>query len=104
MKPFADVTVIIDTQTRYPFFYLGRVKRQPNIENQQRGTAMATIPDPSDLLDAARSTQRHIEDRVWKRYQRYLRKLREQRASSPNKQPLTFEEFLDTQQNQENSN
>ena len=64
---------------------------------------MPTIPDPKDLLEAARFTQNPIDDRVWKRYQRYLRKLKEQRANSPNKQPLTFEEFCDEQRNQENS-
>ena len=65
---------------------------------------MPPIPDPSDLLDAAKSTQRPINDREWKRYQRYLRKLNQQRAISLNKQPLTFEEFCEEQQNQKNSN
>jgi ribosomal 50S subunit-associated protein YjgA (DUF615 family) len=65
---------------------------------------MPPIPDPSDLLDAAKSTQRHIEDREWKRYQRYLRKLMQQRTNSSKKKPLTFEEFCDKQQNQKNSN
>ena len=64
---------------------------------------MTAIPDPSDLVEAARSTQRSIDDREWKRYQRYLRKLMQKRANSHNKQPLTFEEFCDDQQNQENS-
>jgi hypothetical protein len=59
---------------------------------------MPTIPDPSDLLDAAKSTQRIIEDREWKRYQRYLRKLHQQRANAKNKQPITFEEFCGKQQ------
>jgi hypothetical protein len=65
---------------------------------------MPAIPDPSDLLETAKSTQRPIEDRVWKRYQRYLRKIREQRINTQKTQPLTFEEFCDQQQNQDNSN
>ena len=64
---------------------------------------MPPIPDPSDLLDAAKSTQRHINDREWKRYQRYLRKLNQQRINTQKKQPLTFEEFCEEQQNQKNS-
>jgi hypothetical protein len=65
---------------------------------------MTTIPDPSDLLDAAKSTTRKIEDREWKRYQRYLRKLEKQHAKSPNTQPLTFKEFCEEQQKKEISN
>ena len=64
---------------------------------------MPAIPDPSDLLESARSTTRPIEDREWKRYQRYLRKLREQRIITQKTQPLTFEEFCDEQQNKKNS-
>jgi hypothetical protein len=64
---------------------------------------MPAMPDSKDLLEAARSTQHRIDDRVWKRYQRYLRKLNERRANSSNKQPLTFEEFCDEQRNQENN-
>jgi hypothetical protein len=63
---------------------------------------MPAIPDPSDLLEAARSTQHPIEDRQWKQYQRYLRKRNQQRADSLDKQPLTFEEFCDENQIQEN--
>ena len=62
---------------------------------------MPAIPDPKDLLDAAKSTTRPIEDREWKRYQRYLRKLKEQRANSPYKKPITFEEFCDEERIQE---
>ena len=63
---------------------------------------MPAIPDPSDLLEAARSTQRPIEDREWKQYQRYLRKRnQQQREIARYKQPLTFEEFCDEYQIQE---
>jgi hypothetical protein len=65
---------------------------------------MPTIPDPSDLLDVAKSTTRPIEDREWKRYQRYLRKLKEQRANGSYKKPITFEEFCEKERIQEINN
>ena len=62
---------------------------------------MPTIPDPSDLLESARYTQRPIEDREWKRYQRYLRKLKQQQTNPPQKPLLSFEEFCEALENQE---
>ena len=62
---------------------------------------MPAIPDSKDLMEEARPTQRPIENREWKRYQRYLRKLMQQRANAKNKQTLKYEKFFDVQQNQE---
>jgi hypothetical protein len=64
---------------------------------------MSATTDPKDIREAPRSTQGPIEDREWKRYQRYLRKLMQQRAISRNKQPAPFVKKCDKLQNQENS-
>ena len=54
---------------------------------------MPAIPDPSDLMKAARSASRQIEDRQWKQYQRYLARHREKFGDSPDEPPISFTEF-----------
>ena len=54
---------------------------------------MPAIPNPSDLMEAARSASRPIEDRQWKQYQRYLAKHKEKYGDSPDEKPISFAEF-----------
>ena len=54
---------------------------------------MPAIPDPSELMIAARSASRTIEDRQWKQYQRYLAKHKEKYVDSPGEKPISFAEF-----------
>ena len=54
---------------------------------------MPAIPNPSDLMEVARSASRTIEDRQWKQYQRYLAKHKEKYADSPDEKPISFAEF-----------
>ena len=54
---------------------------------------MSAIPDPKDLMNAARSASRQIEDRQWKQYQRYLAKHKEKYGDSPDEHPISFAEF-----------
>ena len=54
---------------------------------------MSAIPNPSDLMESARSASRTIEDRQWKQYQRYLAKHKEKYGDSPDEPPISFIEF-----------
>ncbi len=56
---------------------------------------MSSIPDPGTLVEIARSACRYVNDREWKKYQRYLNKFA-QSGHSPVEKPLNFEEFCDT--------
>jgi len=54
---------------------------------------MPRIPSPEALLEIAQSTLRKIEDKEWKKYQRYLAKHAKQNGNTPTEEPLKFEEF-----------
>ena len=54
---------------------------------------MPKIPDPKSLVELAQSTKRIIEDREWKKYQRYLAKHEKKYGNPPSEQPITFEKY-----------
>ena len=54
---------------------------------------MTKIPDPEELIEAAQSAERILEDREWKQYQRYLAKHEQKYGNPPKKQPITFKDF-----------
>jgi hypothetical protein len=54
---------------------------------------MPTIPDPEELVEIAQSAQRKVEDREWKKYQRYLNRHQKKYGDPPSEPPITFELF-----------
>ena len=54
---------------------------------------MPKIPDPKELLDIAKSARRIVEDREWKKYQRYLTKHQQKFGKSRQEQPISFEKY-----------
>jgi hypothetical protein len=60
-----------------------------------RKEPMSIIPDPSELVELARSAQRNIEDREWKQYQRYLSKFEDKNGHSSRAEPLSFKEYCE---------
>ena len=64
-----------------------------NTRIHEEGTEMPAIPNPSDLMEAARSANRKIEDRQWKQYQRYLARHKEKYGDPPDEAPISFAEF-----------
>ena len=54
---------------------------------------MLKIPDPKELLDIAESTRHVIEDREWKKYQRYLAKHQQKFGKYRQEQPISFEKY-----------
>ena len=54
---------------------------------------MLKIPDPKELLDIAKSAENVVEDREWKKYQRYLAKHQQKFGKSHQEQPISFEKY-----------
>ena len=54
---------------------------------------MTKIPDPKELLDIAKSAENVVEDREWKKYQRYLAKHQQKFGKSRQEQPISFEKY-----------
>lgn len=54
---------------------------------------MRKIPSPEKLMEIARSTKRVVEDREWKKYQRYLAKHEQKFGNPPTEQPIPFEKY-----------
>jgi hypothetical protein len=54
---------------------------------------MPKIPDPKKLVELARSTNRIVEDREWKKYQRYLAKHKQKYGKTSTEQPISFEKY-----------
>ena len=54
---------------------------------------MPKIPEPSTLIEIAKSTKRYVNDREWKKYQRYLAKRNIKNDETESGNLLSFEEF-----------
>ena len=54
---------------------------------------MSIIPDPKMLRKKELEAKRYINDREWKKYQRYLRKFKETGGNDCDEKPLSFEEY-----------
>ena len=54
---------------------------------------MPKIPDPEALVEKARSINRKVEDREWKKYQRYIAKHEQKYGTPPTKHPISFEKY-----------
>lgn len=54
---------------------------------------MPKIPDPESLLEIAQSAERIVEDREWKKYQRYLAKHEQKYGNLPTEPPISFEKY-----------
>ena len=54
---------------------------------------MPNIPNPEELVEIAQSIQRNVEDREWKKYQRYLSKHEKKYGKPPTEQPIPFEKY-----------
>lgn len=64
---------------------------------------MPKIPDPKTLRELELSAKRYIEDREWKKYQRYLAKHKKQNGNTYDEDPLSFEDFCVWLAKKENS-
>jgi hypothetical protein len=64
-----------------------------NQDWQPGGKFMPKIPDPKELLDIAKSARRVVEDREWKKYQRYLAKHQQKFGKSRQEQPISFRKY-----------
>ena len=54
---------------------------------------MPKLPDPKKLRKEELAAKRYINDREWKKYQRYLAKFEKAGRNDCNEEPLSFEEY-----------
>ena len=54
---------------------------------------MPNLPDPQELLKISKSIKRIVEDREWKKYQRYLAKHEQKFGKPPTEPPIPFEKY-----------
>jgi hypothetical protein len=58
---------------------------------------MPKIPAPEELAKIAQSVYNVVEDREWKKYQRYLKEFKQKyRKPNTTEQPITFEKYCAT--------